>query len=467
LKKLTPKIWLTVLLLTATTYIQCQTLISAGITSDATWTTTGSPYTITTDILVSPGVTITIQPGVVIQFNAGKKLQLDQSRIIANGSASAPIIFTSSSSSVPGAWNRIEMTGPPITSVFRHCEFRYAQTALYDNRLSAADSIIIHNCSFHHNTNGINFFATTYGYIDSSSFTNNTVGLAMMRTTTMKYCDISNNQTGIESSSFDTIIHCTISNNVLGMLAIACCQHIKDCRIYKNQTGLSAAHRHLKIENTLVDSNTVAGIYFTGNRDSIVRCSIRYNGIGIKDFNGDGVWSNLITENQIEYNSTGIQLSCITEEINCNKICNNTTYALDYNFSANVNVTNNYWCTTDSSSIASMIYDGNENASYGFVDFMPLDTGCYLFSTGITNQVKENHPFRIFPNPSNGIVFIELMAEKAEGTIRVYDVLGKLKTVFTLSGKNISLDLSFLEKGIYFIELDAGKTVGRQKFLKE
>ncbi|MES2621463.1 MAG: T9SS type A sorting domain-containing protein, partial [Bacteroidota bacterium] len=67
--------------------------------------------------------------------------------------------------------------------------------------------------------------------------------------------------------------------------------------------------------------------------------------------------------------------------ITCNKICNNTFYNLQHgrNFGSNSNISNNYWCTTDSALIASKIYDGYDNINFGLVSFIPVDTTqCYL-----------------------------------------------------------------------------------------
>ncbi len=69
------------------------------------------------------------------------------------------------------------------------------------------------------------------------------------------------------------------------------------------------------------------------------------------------------------------------DTIFCNKICNNTSFDLGFNLgsSSNISISNNYWCTTDSSIIASHIYDGYDNINYGLAFFMPIDTsGCYL-----------------------------------------------------------------------------------------
>lgn len=82
--------------------------ISENITENTTWTT-GSVITLTSRIAVTSGATLTIEPGVVIKGGAGTganatALVIAQGgKIMAEGTASQPIIFTSESDEItPG-----------------------------------------------------------------------------------------------------------------------------------------------------------------------------------------------------------------------------------------------------------------------------------------------------------------------------------------------------------------------------
>ena len=44
-----------------------QTDVSGAISSDTTWGTSGSPYTVTGNVLVASGVTLTIEAGVTVK----------------------------------------------------------------------------------------------------------------------------------------------------------------------------------------------------------------------------------------------------------------------------------------------------------------------------------------------------------------------------------------------------------------
>ncbi|MBI2304508.1 MAG: right-handed parallel beta-helix repeat-containing protein [Chloroflexi bacterium] len=78
------------------------------ISSNTTWTLAGSPYVITSSVYVSAGVTLTIEPGVVVKFGDNLGILVDGT-LIARGTASQPITFTSSRPSpFPGAWSAIK-----------------------------------------------------------------------------------------------------------------------------------------------------------------------------------------------------------------------------------------------------------------------------------------------------------------------------------------------------------------------
>lgn len=84
-----------------------QTSVSGGIYQNTTWTLAGSPYLVTGSIVVFPNRTLTIEPGVEVivnadySFNTGNYLYLEvRGSLIANGTINAPIVITSSDTSL-------------------------------------------------------------------------------------------------------------------------------------------------------------------------------------------------------------------------------------------------------------------------------------------------------------------------------------------------------------------------------
>src|SRR5205823_14382175 len=88
------------------------------ITTDAIWTSGGSPYCVTTTVDVAAGTTLTIQPGVVVQFSSGQALQID-GELIARGSPTSPISFTSAAATpAKGDWKQILFTQSSVGATF-------------------------------------------------------------------------------------------------------------------------------------------------------------------------------------------------------------------------------------------------------------------------------------------------------------------------------------------------------------
>jgi len=62
----------------------------------------------------------------------------------------------------------------------------------------------------------------------------------------------------------------------------------------------------------------------------------------------------------------------------------------------------------------------------------------------------------IYPNPTDGIVNIDIPENKA--TVRISDILGKVVKVANLNSNQSSVDLSSLKSGMYFIEIQLSET---------
>jgi hypothetical protein len=131
------------------------TNVSGGIYSNTTWTKANSPYIVTDTVVVFPGVTLTIQPGVVVQFDTNVELEIRQATLIAMGTPTDSITFTSNSSSpTPGSWSVVALNGVSSTSSrFFYCNFYYS---LYGLGGGGTNTVTyVKKSTFKHNTNGI------------------------------------------------------------------------------------------------------------------------------------------------------------------------------------------------------------------------------------------------------------------------------------------------------------------------
>ncbi len=104
------------LLLSATTATYAQTNVGGFPTfADETWTLAGSPYNVVGGISIRAGATLTIEPGVEVRMNPDIDFVVgldgaNTGTLIARGTESQPIIFTSATDATPGAWRQIRFT---------------------------------------------------------------------------------------------------------------------------------------------------------------------------------------------------------------------------------------------------------------------------------------------------------------------------------------------------------------------
>lgn len=88
--------------------------------------------------------------------------------------------------------------------------------------------------------------------------------------------------------------------------------------------------------------------------------------------------------------------------------------------------------------------------------------------SGLGNTVAKNMAFVAFPNPSNGLVNLE-MTSAGEGVkdIQVLNTLGQVVFVDQTASNKVQLDLSQLAQGMYLVEVKAGPYSGVQRIRVE
>jgi|GEM_PF-2421093 len=178
--------WLALLpLITWQALSWADTTVNSNITTDTTWTLTGSPYIVTGNITVlgstSAGATLTIEPGVEVRFNSSRYMTIGASSgnpgsLVAQGTAANPIVFTSNQATpTAGHWNNIRFynTADDATSILEHCAIQYAGSGSDGSVNISQASPTIRNCTItNSSSHGINV-GTGSPTIDGCQFSGN------------------------------------------------------------------------------------------------------------------------------------------------------------------------------------------------------------------------------------------------------------------------------------------------------
>jgi|GEM_PF-2209737 len=470
MKNTTPGLFAVILNSLFCFHVSAQTHVSGGIWANTTWTLANSPYIVDSSVVVLPGFILTIEPGVVVKFEDGMGLEIRQAQLIAIGTATGYITFTSNNvSPAPGIYSGILLNGGTMYSQVEYCNFFYAYRAIscgalvnvvkhcramynYDGIFGTGnvDSCLIKynthtgvlgfdsvsNSTFVSNYDGMfQCFHIDNCIVDSSSdigitmnngpVTNSfirygNIGISKGNPVTIYNCVITNNQRGIELNVNLTMTYCTIDSNVIG--------------IY-NHPGI-ASNQHNYIAN----------------------CHVEYNATGIdiwinNGFAGNG---NVFTENNIDHNDIGISMYQVVAEdtFYCNTICNNTSYGFKIVGLANTGcVVHNYWCTADSASTEAVIYDVYDNLSCGFVYFMPIDSLCSPITAISENETtRQDLSFIISPNPAVSQFEIRSNASIIK-SIEIYNMLGEKIYSAVVNGSPAEIDCKHFPRGIYFVHV--------------
>ncbi len=96
--------------------------VGGTIITDTTWTLAGSPYVLTSDTVITGGVTLTVEPGVTVMGNNDVELKV-LGHLTAVGTPAQPITFTSATNTGGGQWSGLVFDGG--TGHLRHVTVRY------------------------------------------------------------------------------------------------------------------------------------------------------------------------------------------------------------------------------------------------------------------------------------------------------------------------------------------------------
>jgi hypothetical protein len=315
---------------------QADTSVSGTIYANTTWTRTGSPYTLTGDVIINNGVTLAVQSGVTVNFGSyeirvygilNARGTSDSKIVFSGGYSTSQIVFTVASGSgcvidnayISSVSMVIEGNSPIISNNYFNSTLGTLVTvsggspSILDNVLNfdASDCIRVNSGSapvisynvIAGNGQGYGIYTEGTAYISKNNITGCWSGIYAVGASTIQQNNIMNNvNDGIRSENSAS----TVQYNVLA----------------NNDVGISV--------NGTVSYNTIAN-----NRVA-------------------GIWgpnsSMTITQNNIYGNTQNVHL---TEP-------------------DNITAVYNWWGTTDASAINQTIWDHkNDTIHLGTLNFIP------------------------------------------------------------------------------------------------
>ncbi|MDD5530204.1 MAG: S8 family serine peptidase [bacterium] len=328
-------------------------------------------YVVTGKITVNSGITLTIEPGTEVRLDSAKTIVI-QGILNAVGTSTDSIIFTRNSPDTTKRWGYLWLK-PLSKGNFKYCRIEYSgQTSAIS---CEGDSLYVGYSTISYNAGpGINTVDTCDAIITHNMITHNEMtGLAISGPALISYNTVSyTHGGGITAGNSPVIIYNTVSHNSGSALFGGGSAVISYNKISYNAGAVSTMGSAIITYNTI--SNNCGGIAVQGT--PIISHNIfAYNFTG----NGGTIW-NYGASPTISYNTIiDTTHSTIYASGSCGgSIHNNniltTGYAMYNNGTNSIPADSNWWGTTNTLKIDSLIYDSLDDESYGMVNYTPYFT---------------------------------------------------------------------------------------------
>jgi hypothetical protein len=359
---------------------QTGTNVSYIISSDTTWTQTGSPYNFIGNVLVNNGVTLTIGSGTTVNLN-NYYLRVNGTLIIQPG-ATINLGLIGDGIDIYGVLSATGTSANPI----------HINGAIQGHILFAGYSAV----TFFPSSTGWNEQASSGSLIEYTIF--NQTGLEMQ--SPIKVSDSTFLSGGLTAESASPII---VNNNIASGLSVIQNPNTPGT-IYNQGNGSSVIEPEIK-NNTITGSLSLmaGGGIVEDNVISVGSNNPNSGYIGALSLNdGYGVpictliQRNLIKDSPIgisfniqyaQFNKATLQNNTVTNNTaglqvgsqNVPAITNNNIYGNSYNVKlsgvpSQVSLPNNWWGTIDLQAINQTIYDYKNDFNLGTVNFLPILT---------------------------------------------------------------------------------------------
>ena len=444
--------------------LQAQIIVSGGIYANTTWTLANSPYLMTGNTVVFPGVTLNIEPGVEVRVKengiSGTQFYLEtRGTINMVGTSDAPITFRADTAlNTVGAWQGFIIKNSQGGSI----NYNYVNVAntiscfVYDG--SIPSTIQLNKCNFSYNAYAV------------------LVGTDIIA----EDCVFLGNENAINGWANFTFNNCVFDNNLSALSIYASWLEMNNCIIRNNNLGINintGSYNGTLVKNTLFENNVIAYNYannglidsciFIGNTEAVINTT--YLTVSNSSFSNNVTalqlgFGSLVNECLIEQNQTGVALGPISfgqplPIVENNRICSNSLYNIDNRTDLNIFIPTNCFCITDSTEIEAKIFDGYDDISKGLISYAIFDTNCVsvlrlINKSGVLTSSEENEiqeTVQIFPNPVSDQLTISINKTFNAYSLKTID--GKEVLSDAIGAGNTYIYTSHLQAGIYFLVL--------------
>ncbi len=338
------------------------TYIEGTITHDTDWTLVDSPFIVSNNVTVNPGVTLTVEPGVQVRFGDNFWITVN-GKIIADGTDDRKILFTSDNLNASvGSWGTILISGTQQSSI-THCIIEYGTNGI----TLEGGSLNLQNNLVRSNQNGIMVNGGSI-IVENNEITNNTlngINIAGGSQVTVENNVISSNGDGV-----------VLAGDLTGNINI-----MQNSILLNGQSGIfldAYAYYNTVIFQNNVSSNTNGFLVGTNA-------------------------STYITHNYISNNTDGILYeNGIGHEAHFNDIYDNTI-GMDVSPGASVNATYNYWGDMSGPFHSSLNPDGKGNTVGGDgvdIDFIFFLSAPFDYSNATPTAILQTDKTLVAPNES-------------------------------------------------------------------
>jgi beta-glucanase (GH16 family) len=100
-------------------------------------------------------------------------------------------------------------------------------------------------------------------------------------------------------------------------------------------------------------------------------------------------------------------------------------------------------------------YSGNVDSNFSSANFIIDYVRVYQESPSLStedNAIK-NQALKVYPNPSNDMITVDLGNLNTKGDLNLYNIAGKRIHTFSQNTQSKTHNISFLSKGVYFLQV--------------